>query len=80
MVTPDDVLDIFRENQIKIDIDELDHSAPLPDQGLDSLDIITILFAIEERYNIKIPEEDIDQRKLSSIDSIVKYLNSAVDK
>ena len=78
MVTPDDVLDIFRENQIKIDIDKLDHSDPLPDQGLDSLDIITVLFAIEERYNIKIPEKDIDQGKLSSIHSIVKYLNSEV--
>ena len=42
----------------------------------DSLDIVTILFSIEEKFKIKIPEDDINKEKLSSINSIVLYINN----
>ena len=62
-------------NEIRVDPEELDHAQPLSEQGLDSLDIVTILFGIEEKFKIKIPEDDINEGKLSSIYFIVSYIN-----
>ena len=78
MVTVEDILSIIFENEIKIDIKNLDHSELLSEQGLDSLDITSILFSIEEKYDIKISEEDIAQNKLSSVNNIVFYINNTI--
>ena len=75
LATSRDILDIMLQNEIRIDIEELDFSESLSEQGLDSLDLVTILFTIEEKFHIKIPEEDINEGKLSSINSIVSYIN-----
>jgi len=75
MVSAEDILSIIQENEITVELKELDHSVSLSDQGLDSLDVVTILFAIEEKFRIKIPEVDIDEGKLNSINAIVEYLN-----
>lgn len=75
MISSTDVLNIIRQNEIKIDIAKLDHDVSLMDQGLDSLDMVSILFALEENFEIRIPEEDIDQGKLASINSMVEYIN-----
>lgn len=76
VATSQDILDIIQQNEIKVDLEELDHSQSLSEQGLDSLDIVTILFGIEEKFKIKIPEEDINGKQLSSINSIVLYINN----
>lgn len=76
VATSQDIIDIILQNEIRVDPEELDHAQSLSEQGVDSLDIVTILFGIEERFNIKIPEEDINENKLSSIDSIVLYINN----
>lgn len=78
MVTAEDILSIIIENEIKIDIKNLDHSELLSEQGLDSLDITSILFSIEEKYDIKISEEDIAETKLSSVNNIVFYINNTI--
>ena len=75
LATSRDILEIMLQNEIRIDIEELDPSESLSEQGLDSLDLVTILFTIEEKFYIKIPEEDINEGKLSSINSIVSYIN-----
>ena len=75
MATAEDILSIIIENEIKIDLKNLDYVEPLSEQELDSLDITLILFAIEEKFGVKIPEEDINKNKLSSIDNIVSYIN-----
>ncbi len=75
MVTAQDILSIIRENEIKVDLKALDHSELLSEQGFDSLDITSILFIIEDKFGIKISEEDLDQKKLSSINSMVSYIN-----
>lgn len=77
MVTAEDILSIIRKNDIKVDLKALDHSELLSEQGLDSLDITSILFTIEDKFKIKISEEDLEQNKLSSINLIVSHINSA---
>jgi len=75
MVEAQDILTIIRENDIQIDVGKLDLSMSLREQGLDSLDMTSILFSIEERFDIQISDEDISRENLLSIDSIVSFIN-----
>lgn len=77
MITSDDILNMIRKNEIKTDLSKLNHDKQLIDQGFDSLDMVTILFALEEHFQIKIHEQDIDQGKLPSINAMVDYINQA---
>ena len=64
----------FREIDWDIPVENLDDTAPLREQGLDSLDMITMLSFLEERFPIKIP--DSDAAGLVSLKDIAEYLNS----
>jgi len=75
MITANDILDIMRKIDVHTDIDKLDHNVSLKEQRVDSLDMISILFALEEHYQIKIPEEDTVEGRLSTINAIVEYIN-----
>jgi acyl carrier protein len=77
MVSTKDILSIIHNIEINIDTKQLDFSMPLSEQGLDSLDMTSILFAIEEKFEIKISEADIEEGKLTSIDGMVSYINDA---
>ncbi len=56
------------------DLNNVSNDTSLTEAGVDSLDMANILLGIEEKYEVKIPDEDMDQ--LDSIDAIVKYLAS----
>lgn len=75
MITENDIIDMIKKNEVKIDLPTLDHNERLMDQGFDSLDMASTFFALEEHYKIKISEADIDQGKLVSINAIVEYVN-----
>lgn len=46
---------------------------PLSELGIDSLRAITILYELEEQFDIEIPNELIEQ--ISTVGDIVKYLD-----
>lgn len=50
------LLDIVRREKHLPD-EKLALATPLADAGIDSLDALTILFAIEEEFNIHIPDD-----------------------
>jgi acyl carrier protein len=70
------VLGIIRKNGIKVDLNRIDTKELLAEQGIDSLDFASILFAIEEEYDVKINEDDIQSGKLGTIDLIIEFVNS----
>jgi acyl carrier protein len=78
MVTPEEILKIIQEAGTPVEIEKLDYDKKLLDQGLDSLDLISTLFAIEEAYKVKVEEDDIEQGKLGSINAIVKFVNENI--
>jgi|OpeIllAssembly_1097287.scaffolds.fasta_scaffold2402639_1 acyl carrier protein len=80
MVERSEVLEILRKNITSIDVDSLDFEISLKEQGLDSLDLISTLFVIEEKYGIKVSEKDIDEGKLESINQIVQYITSILHR
>lgn len=46
----------------------------IKDEGMDSLDLINLLFRIEEEVGVKIPEPDIDAHNLTVVGNLADYL------
>lgn len=68
-----DILEILKEVGVLVDINTLEINKPLKDQGIDSLDMTNLFLNLQEKYNIEIPMEDVE--KLTSIESIMQYIN-----
>lgn len=50
------------------------------DLNLDSLDVIEFLFEVESQLNVKIPEEDIDEKGLLILGNLLKYVLEKLDE
>lgn len=47
------------------------------DLGADSLDVVELLMAIEEEFDVEIPDEDIEG--LKTIGDVVEYIQNKID-
>jgi acyl carrier protein len=56
----EELIDIIAEEAL-IDRAKLDPAAKLEDIGLDSVDLVSVVFAIEEKYGIQIAEDAFDR-------------------
>lgn len=72
-VAREDVIGIIRNARVIADPEVLRDDATLTDQGLDSLDVFNIILQLQERFEIDIPDADID--RLVRIPDIIDYLN-----
>ena len=61
-------LDCVDTSSLKMDID-------FGDQGMDSLDLIQIIFAIQEAFDVEISDEELGDKKWNSVQKIVMQLN-----
>lgn len=71
----EELIDIIAEEAL-IDKDKLDPAAKLEDIGLDSVDLVSVVFAIEEKYGIEIAEDAFSRTDtlgvvLSKIDNLI---------
>ena len=71
-VTQNDILSIVENAGISAPVSKINGATPLREAGVDSLEMMNILLAIEEKFGIKIPDDEID--RLGTVDSIVNYL------
>lgn len=71
--TTEDIRSIIEEAETMADMDTLKNDVALTQQDVDSLDMANILLLIEEKFDVKIPDEDMSQ--LQSVDGIVNYLS-----
>jgi acyl carrier protein len=62
---------ILKEFKVKEPIED---KTNLKEAGLDSLDIVNLLFAIEERFGVKIPDEDLEEKELLVFGNLVNFL------
>ena len=44
----------------------------IEDLGADSLDIVELIMALEEEYDLEIPDEDAE--KIQTVDDVTKYI------
>lgn len=72
-VTREKLLEIFKEYEININFDNIKDNMNLYDSGLDSLDVMNMLLGIEEKLDLKIPDED--AYDLLTINDFLKYIN-----
>jgi acyl carrier protein len=70
-VTEPELLDLIAEEAI-IDREKLQRDATLTDLGISSLDVITMLFELEERYGVVI--EEADMPKMQTLGEMVDFL------
>lgn len=74
MVKIEDIIALISEMEsLKDKVKNLDPSVSVYEQGIDSLDMLSVFLAIQEKYGIDIPDEDIPN--LISIKDIVEYIN-----
>ena len=67
------IKDIIVE-QLGVDAERIKPEASfIDDLGADSLDIVELIMAMEEEFDIEIPDEDAE--KLKTVSDVVKYLS-----
>jgi len=61
-------------DQLGIDESKIkDNSSFVDDLGADSLDIVELIMAFEEEFDVEIPDEDAE--KMKTIEDAIKYLS-----
>ena len=73
-----EVLDTIKQiiaDQLGIDEDEVVPEASfIDDLGADSLDIVELIMAFEEEFDMEIPDEDAE--KITTVQNVVDYIKS----
>ena len=72
MITVDDIRALIQDNVMGVDAMAMGEEDSFKQAGIDSLDQINVLLAIEEKHGYKIPDEDVKLCK--SIRSTLDYL------
>ena len=61
-------------NQLGVDESKIrENSSFIDDLGADSLDIIDLVMAFEEEFDVEIPDKDVE--KMKTFGDVIKYLN-----
>lgn len=76
-VSRDDVLNAIAEANVVDDVSVLNEQLPITDQGTDSLGFFNVILVLQEKYNLEIPDEDVDN--INSVLEIVNYLNEKLN-
>lgn len=71
--TVTNVKEVLVEADILVNISGMKLDLPLSEQGVDSLDMVNVYLLLEEKFDIKIPDEDLD--KVQTINGIIEYIN-----
>jgi len=74
-VTHEEVIAIIKGTDVRLDWEKIDHKGSLIDQGADSLDMISIIFAFQEKYGVKITDESISAGDWLTIDKMAINLD-----
>ncbi len=78
MALADEVKAIIAE-QLGVKIEEVTEKASfIDDLGADSLDTVELVMALEEKFNIEIPDEDAE--KMTTVGEAIKYLEEKTKK
>lgn len=75
--TVENIKEIIVEADVLGNVEEMQGDVALSEQGIDSLDVVNVYLLIEEKFEISIPDEDLDQVK--TIDDIVIYVNNKLE-
>lgn len=61
--------------QLSVNADDVKESAKfVEDLGADSLDVVELVMALEEKFDVEIPDEDAE--KILTVGDVIKYIES----
>ncbi|MCU4157536.1 acyl carrier protein [Carboxylicivirga sp. A043] len=73
-LTEENIIELLKKELTgHVDFKTFKNDIPMTDQGVDSLDKLTLFLGIEEHYGIKIEEEDID--RINTVNEILAFVN-----
>ena len=78
--THEDAIAIIKGTGVKIDWEKIDPKENLTEQGADSLDMISIIFALQEKYAIEITDKSISNGEWLSVVKMVMNLNKLLQE
>jgi len=73
-INTDEILEIIQDICTNVTITDNDYDKSLNEMGIDSLDFMSIILELEEKYKIKIQEQDI--LEIQTMNTLMKVLNS----
>lgn len=74
MAVFDDIKEVVVE-QLNVNPDEVkEESKFVEDLGADSLDVVELVMALEEKFNIEIPDDEAE--KIATVGDVVKYIET----
>ena len=79
-IAKEDVIDIIKHTEVKLDWKHLNTEDSLVEQGADSLDMISIIFAIQEKFGVQITDESIADGEWITVEKMVDNLNFFLSK
>ena len=66
-------------SQLDVDVAELrDNASFVEDLGADSLDTVELVMALEEEFEVEIPDEDAE--KITTIQQAIEYVKANAEK
>lgn len=74
MITETDIKKILKTILVDVEINTITDNDNLFGLGLDSLNIINLIIAIENKYNIKFADEDLKLKNWESINNIKEMI------
>lgn len=63
----------YMKNELSID-SQIGSHTNIQDIGMDSLDIVNLLFAVQEAFGVEIPDEAIEEEGLQELGKMVAYI------
>lgn len=76
MATPEEIAERVKSiivEQLGVSLEEVTPTASfIEDLGADSLDIVELIMALEEEYDLEIPDEDAE--KIQTVEDVTKYI------
>ena len=74
MALIDDIKEVVVE-QLSVNADEVKDDAKfVEDLGADSLDVVELVMALEEKFDIEIPDDEAE--KIQTLNDVVEYVES----
>lgn len=80
-VTREDIFNVVKEAELNLneDISKMDPDELFLNQGLDSLDMASLLFALEDKFAVKISDESIANGDWRTLTKMVNSLNRLIN-
>lgn len=72
--TKEKIIEIISQANVVADASTLRDNINLSDQGIDSMDMFTVMLAVQDYYGIQIPDKDIEI--LLTINDLAGYIKS----